>query len=383
MMAVRAAIDSPAARSFAAWLYAARWVFAAFVASRLLLFAVILLSRMIMVRGELWHPGGLLSVLEQFDGELWYMTIARDGYFFSTTEPSPVPFFPMFPMLMKLVSFVFHDMRIAGFIVPHVCLLATGLFLKSLVDIDYPDDRVGRAAVLFLMFNPVSIFHSSAYSESTFLMFATGSLLAARKGRWLIACLAGMCLAMTRNVGVVIALPLAIEYARQAWSTKTKLSDLFHPRALLLGLVPLGLAAYMFYGYLRWNDPLAFLHASVVWGRSFTSPAQTFSTLVHYRPLYQWLFLGTMGTALVLLVAGAALRVRISYLAWCGVLTGSYLCAATMEAWPRYLSVEFPLYIVLAVIVTRLRWTAELLLGCTTGLFVLCAVLSANGYWFT
>ena len=382
MMLARRALNSPAARTIGAWIYSARWVLAAFIASRLLLFAVIVLSRKIMVRGELWHPGGLLSVLEQFDGELWYMTIARDGYWFSTTEPSPVPFFPMFPILMKLVSFVFHDMRIAGFIVPHLCLLATALFLKALVERDY-DSRTARAAVLFLLFNPVSLFHSSAYSESTFLMFATGSMLAALQGRWLLACLAGMCLSATRNVGVLIALPLAIEYARQAWSTKTQWSDLFHPRVLLLGLVPLGLAAYMFYGYMRWDDPLAFLHASKVWGRSFTSPAQTFTTLAHYRPLYKWLFLGTMGSALLLLVIGAAMRVRVSYLAWSAALTAMYLCAATMEAWPRYLSIEFPLYIILALVATRARWTYEPLLACTTGLFVLSAILSANGYWFT
>ena len=382
MKSARGLLESRAAQTLAAWLYSARWVLAAFVASRLLLFAVILLSRMIMARGELWHPGGLLSVLEQFDGELWYMTIARDGYFFSTTEPSPVPFFPMFPLLMKLVSFVFHDMRIAGFIVPHVGLLAPALCLKALVELDY-DSRVARAAVIFLLFNPVSLFHSSAYSESTFLMFATGALLAARKRNWLLAGLAGMCLSATRNVGVLIALPLAIEYVRQAWSTKTKLTDLFHPRVLFLALVPLGLAAYMFYGYLQWGDPLAFLHASKLWGRSFTSPAQTFSTLVHYRPMYKWLFLGTMGTALALLVVGAVLRVRLSYLAWCVMMTTMYLCAATMEAWPRYLSVEFPLYIILALVATRARSTYEPLLACTAGLFVLSAVLSANGYWFT
>ena len=382
MNPVRRVLDSRAAQTLGAWAYSARWVLAVFVASRLLLFAVILLSRMIMVRGELWHPGGLLSVLEQFDGELWYMTIARDGYFFSTTEPSPVPFFPMFPILMKLVSFVFHDMRIAAFIVAHACLLAAALFLKDLVELDY-DSRVARAAVVFLLFNPVSLFHSSAYSESTFLMFATGALLAARKGHWLLAGLSGMCLAMTRNVGVLIALPLAIEYARQVWNTKTRLSDVFHPRVLFLALVPLGLAAYMFYGYVRWDDPLAFLHASKVWGRSFTSPAQTFTTLVHYRPLYKWLFLGTMGTALALLVIGAAFRVRLSYLVWCAALTTVYLCSATMEAWPRYLSVEFPLYIILGLVATRARWTYEPLLACTTGLFVLSAVLSANGYWFT
>jgi hypothetical protein len=60
-----------------------------------------------------------------------------------------------------------------------------------------------------------------------------------------------------------------------------------------------------------------------------------------------------------------------------------YLCAANMEAWPRYLSIEFPLYIVLAVAATRAKWLYEPLFACSSGLFVLSAVLSANGYWFT
>jgi hypothetical protein len=358
-------------------------VAAVFVASRLLLFAVISLSRLIMVRGELWHPGDLLSVLDQFDAELWYMNIARHGYWFSTTEPSPVPFFPMFPLLMKLVSFVFHDMRVAGFIVPHLCLLAAALMLFELARTDY-GEAVALKAVVFLLFNPVSIFHSSAYSEATFLMFATGAMLAALKRRWFIAALLGMCLSATRNVGVLIAVPLLIEQLRERWEARRSLYGLLHPHLLLLGIVPLGLIAYMLFGYLEWGDPLAFLHASKIWGRSFTSPMQTFSTLANYRPLYRWLFLGTMITAIALLPIGlAAFRIRASYIAWCLLLTISYLCAATMEAWPRYLSIEFPLYIVLGAIAVRLRWSYEPLVGCSIGLFVLSAVLSANGYWFT
>ncbi len=365
----------------AEFLYGARWVFAAFFASRLLIFAVILLSRMILVRAESWHPGGLLSVLEQWDGDLWYMEVARNGYTFSTSWPSSVPFFPMFPMLMKLVSLVFHDMRIAGFIVPHVCLLAAGLFLHGLVSTDYKDPRTSQAAVTFLMFNPAAFFFSHAYSESTFLMLATGSLLCAIKERWLLACLLAMCLSATRNVGVLMSLSLLIEYLRQ--NRHQPYFGLLRPSVLLLGLAPLGLLAYMFYSYAKFNDPLAFLHASVAWGREFVSPQATFVTLGRYTPFLKVLFLTSMGTAMLLWGIGLCLRVRASYLVFAGLLTIMYWCANAMEAWPRYLSVEFPLYIILGLLVTRIKWMYEPILAASITALTISIALSATGFWIT
>jgi hypothetical protein len=212
---------------------AAEPVLVPFVASRLIIFALIIISKMVMVRAYYWHPGGLLSVLTQWDGELWYIGIARKGYTFSTTGPSSLPFFPFYPILVKLVSFVFRDMRVAAVLTSHACLLAAGFFLHALIRIDYKDPRVARAAVMFLMFSPVSFFFSNAYTESTFLMLATGAFLAARKGHWLVASLAGMCLAATRNVGLLITLPVVHRIRApnmETWRDRTRTPP--SPRAL-------------------------------------------------------------------------------------------------------------------------------------------------------
>jgi hypothetical protein len=338
---------------------------------------------MVMVRAAYWHPGGLLSVLTQWDGELWYIGIVRNGYTFSTNGPSSLPFFPFYPLLVKLVSFVFRDLRIAAILTSHACLIAAGFFLHALVRIDYKDPRVARAAVMFLMFSPVSFFFSNAYTESTFLMLATGSFLAARKGHWLVASLAGMCLAATRNVGLLITLPLFIEYVRQVWRPGVTARELFHPRVLLLALVPLGLGLYMLYGYLRFGDPLAFVHAAAIWGRKFTSPQVTLATVKNYNLFYGWLFLGTIGFSLLLWGVGLALKIRASYLVYMALLTSVYLCSGTLEAMPRYFSVEFPLFIVIGLIVARFERAYEPLLAASIALLTLCTVLSANGYWMT
>ena len=48
-----------------------RHVFIVFTASRVLIFATILFSQLVMVRAEFWHSDGLLPILMNWDGERW------------------------------------------------------------------------------------------------------------------------------------------------------------------------------------------------------------------------------------------------------------------------------------------------------------------------
>ncbi len=358
-------------------------VFAGFVASRLIIFAIIVLSRMVMVHAAWWHPGGLVSVLTQWDGELWYIQIARHGYHIAAGDHLPHGFFPLYPLLIKLFSIVFRDLRIAALVVSHLSLLTAALFLNALVRLDYKDPRVSRAAVMLFLFNPVAFFYSNAYTESTFFMLATIAFFAARKGRWLAACLAGMLLAASRPPGVLIVLPLAFEYLRHWWLSDRTLAALLERRILLLALVPLGLGLYMAYDFVAFHDALAFSHAAKVFGRSFTSPLHTLSFLRTYTTFYYLLFSGTVVITLLLLLLGVGFRLRASYLIFAASLTFLYLCSATFEAFPRYVSVEFPLFIVLGLLAAKFRWSYEPLLGCSVCLLGLLTIMSANGYWMT
>lgn len=364
-------------------LFGWRWVVLAFVSSRLIIFAVIYFSRLVFVRGPFWHPGGIKSVLLQWDGELWYVNIARNGFSYSPILPSSMGFFPFYPLLIRITSYVFHDFRLAALVVSHLCFLGAGLLLNALITLDYRDVRVNRAAVMFLMFSPVSFFFSNAYTESTFLMLALAAFLAARKGRWLVACLCGMCLAATRNVGFLITLPLFVEYLRQNWRPELGLKPLFDPRVLLFGIVPLGFASFLLIGYLKFGDPFAYVHATAVWGREFVSPMKTLDSLQWLPPFYRSLFLTVLVAGLILWVVGIVLAVRASYLVYAAILLTIYLCGASLEAIPRYLSVVFPLFIVLGLITARYRWAYFPLLAGSTALLTLCTILSAGGYWIT
>jgi hypothetical protein len=245
-------------------------VLVAFFASRAVIFGLIALSQMIVLRGRFAHAPGLLPVLTDWDSA-WYIGIAENGYSFTPGQQSNMGFFPFYPMLIWLFAQVFPSYGVAAIIVAHLCLLAAGLLLNALINLDYEDAGVNHAAAMFFMFNAVSFFYSDAYSESTFVMLALAAFLAARKGYWLLAGLAGMCLAATRQVGFLIVIPLFVEFAQSHWDAKAGVRSLLNPRVLLLALVPMGFALFLFYGYLKFGDPMTYMKATAVWGRMFTS----------------------------------------------------------------------------------------------------------------
>lgn len=361
------------------------WEFVAlaFASSRLIIFALIYWSRLVFVRGPFWHPGGVKSVLLQWDAELWYVNIARNGFSYSPILPSSMGFFPFYPLLIRITSFVFHDFRVAALVTSHICFLAAALLLNALINLDYKDVRINRAAIMFLMFSPVSFFFSNAYSESTFLMLALAAFLAARRSQWLVACLCGMCLAATRNVGFLVAGPLFVEYLWQNWNCRTWWRPLFHPRVLLFALVPLGFVSFLVLGYLKFGDPFAYVHATAVWGREVSTPWKTLASLQWLPPFYRSLFLTVLAAGLLLWITGFVLRIRASYLAYGMVLIGIYLCGASLEAIPRYLSIVFPLFIVLGLLSAKFQWFYLPILSASVALLTLCTILSANGYWIT
>jgi hypothetical protein len=369
-----------------------RAVFITFAASRAIIFTTIVLSQLVFGRGQFWYPGGLLSVLLHWDGERWYLDIARHGYYFLPGEFSNVAFFPVYPLLIKLVGFVFHDLRVAAVIVSNSCLLGAALLLHTLIRIDYKNARVADSAVTLLMFSPVSFFFSSAYTESTFLLLAVGAFLAARRNQWLIACLCGAALSATRNVGVLIALPLLLEFVRQSWRPGAGLRSLLTPRILLLGLIPCGLGFFVLFNYLKFGEPLAFLKAGATWGRKFASPMQTFATTLTgawgvdaaaHEPFHRTVAVTALSAGILLWAAGIMLKVRASYSLYAALLIAVYLCSNSLEAMGRYMSVVFPLFLVAALLAVEFRQIYKPMLATSVAALTVLTVLQANGFWIT
>lgn len=366
----------------------ASWVLLTFAISRIVVIMLMVLSRQIVARGphvvvsgQMEHGGTLLDLLTQWDG-VWYRLLAKQGYGPPTPDIAST-FYPVYPLLVRGVAFIVPDLQIASLLVSNGCLIAAALLLVRLLRLDY-DEVICRRAITFLMFNPVSFYLSAAYTESTFLLLSIGALLAARQGKWMAAAMCGGCLSATRAPGLVMGAPLLAEYVLQWRERGAQLRAFFRPQLFWLVLLPAGLAFYMFYWYVERGDFFMSMHAQARgWEKTLTLPWKTFlwprSFPASHVPLYQVI----VGATIILTGAGFFLRLRATYLVYAIAAILFYLAWGTLEGLPRYVSILFPIHLILAVLSFRWQWMYELLLAFSIALLGLCTVLFANAYQIT
>ncbi|MHB1468622.1 MAG: mannosyltransferase family protein [Solirubrobacteraceae bacterium] len=261
----------------------------------------------------------LAATAARWDGA-WYLTIAKYGYLpqLGHFTQSRAAFFPLYPLLLSLVSRFGLPGALAGAIVSLLALLAACYALHRLVALELKRGRlrgawtasplhrasaslreggsereVARLAVCLLAFSPMAFFLSADYSESLYLALSIGLFLAARHGRWLWVGVLGGLAAATRSTGIVLLAPALLLYlygpredlapreresAGAPRSRALRLREFARPRyavradVLWLALIPAGLLAFIAYLALSGGEALAPFHAQASWGRHFAGP---------------------------------------------------------------------------------------------------------------
>jgi hypothetical protein len=186
-----------------------------------------------------WH--NLVTAWERFDG-LWFLRIATAGY---VDGDGSAAFFPLYPLLIRFLSPVLggHPLA-AAYLVSHLAALGSLAFVYFLTASEW-NERMARRSVLYLAVFPTSLFLLAPYSESLYLLLALACLWGARRKLWAVAGLAGAAAAATRNLGMLLVVPLAVEAVHQ-W-----LEDRSGPRLIRSlawsALVLAGAGAYFLY----------------------------------------------------------------------------------------------------------------------------------------
>jgi len=370
-------------RPFSAW-SGLRTTLIAFVASRALILIVAYFAINAVLVPESNRPAsGLVDAFIRWD-VTWYLDLARNGYTFHEDRQSNVVVFPGYPLLMHLGTLGFLSLKHSGILVSNLCTLCAGLVLWRLIRLD-SDERAADLGVRFFFFNPVSFFFSIGYAEGAFILFAVAALFGARTRRWWLAGLAGYAAAITRSIGVLIVVPLLVEF----WHQERALFSLRSLRswvALGCALLPgAGTLTYMATMAVQFGDPFVYRKAEVFWAREiipfwklYSQPAVT--TLPTFYFLW---FQGALLIGIALTAAGLWIKTRSSYLVMCATYLVLHMSTGSLEAMPRYLSVVVPFYIVLGRCVA-LKPGLELPLTIATSvLLTFSTVLFSTGYWFT
>lgn len=212
--------------------------------------------------------------LERFDA-LWYLAIAADGYPAGGGGGSPPPpaaaFFPGYPAAVALVSVVLLGATVlAAHLVAFAATVVALAGIHRLTEDVTGDGETARRAVLLTAVFPSAFFLVAPYSEALFLAATVWALVWARQGRWWPAAAAALVAGLTRNVGVLLALPVAIEAVRQL-----RMHRRWNEVVGAVGAIaaaPLGLGAYLAYGANRWGTWTAPVDVQTGWQRTFTWP---------------------------------------------------------------------------------------------------------------
>ena len=281
----------------------------------------------------------------------WYVGIAEQGYQqgpFKADVPHNWAFFPLFPMILRLVSHLTGEFALTAMALSHLFFfLALFLLHRLCLSFGLSADASDRC-LSYLAFYPTSYFFSLPLPEALFLMLTVGSFYLAKNDKWWLAGLCGAFASATRTSGVLLLPALAILYWQMHGSFRS-----WRKNILALLLIPAGLISFMIYLKATTGNLFAFGDAMTAWGREagfFFQPLLDY--LRHPRAIaahWDFRLLNFLAAALTLVIGGVLLKRRQFGLAAYTLLSALVaLSSALLQSQARYMMVIFPVYLVLA-----------------------------------
>jgi len=339
----------------------------------------------------------------------WFATIADHGY--GTDEARPA-FFPLYPLAMRAAGLLTGDAVVAGLLVSLAAMVVAlaALHRLTVLELGAPAARIAVWAVALF---PMAFFLSAVYSESLFLAFAVGCVLAARTDRWALAGTLGGLAAATRSAGLLLVVALALLFwdARRRAAPADREAPAW-PRALWIGLVPLGPALICLWFAARGLDGMAPFHAQDTWMRAFRGPfvgvwdgtvaawdgaRQLLSgsrTPVYFAPaggdpfnvawhnLLPFAFLVLTVPALVATFRRLPLAYGAYALAALALPLSYPVGPQPLMSYPRFVAVLFPLFMGAgAWAAAGPPWRTRVLLGASAAGLVACTAQFATWHW--
>ena len=260
-------------------------------------------------------PVGIRQRLLVWDAG-WFLRVAVDGYPHGYTyeagvlQGNELAFFPVYPMLIRLVAGLGIEPHTAALVVSWLASFGAAVAVH-LLGTSLHNKRTGWALVAICFSAPVSIVFSMAYSEGIFLALVAGMLVAAHRRVWWAAGLLGLLTALTRPTGAAAAVALAVAALMAVRESRAKAWQPITAAVVALAGVPLFLA---WVGW-RVGDPAAWFRIQAAgWGTAFDYGSSTVSFVATTLSTGDgWV---PVSVALILLAALGAAGVALAQRPW-------------------------------------------------------------------
>ncbi|MEO1427723.1 MAG: mannosyltransferase family protein [Cyanobacteria bacterium J06632_19] len=255
-------------------------------------------------------PGGIKATfgLEVFNA--WdsgqYQNIISNGYeFINDGKMHNVAFFPLFPLIVKLLMSLGFSFEIAGLLVNNLAFLGAIYCVYFWVK-SFLGENEARWATAVLAWCPTSMFAGVIYTEGLYLFLSVAAMQAFDKSRYGLTALFGALATATRPTGLALIPALIISCWKQRKPRIAYISSLATAGGVLL---------FSLYCAVKFSEPLAFIEAQKGWRESLGFDWQSWWKMLMQITIgtENWKYGGIKDLVTPLLFA---LIVILAYLLW-------------------------------------------------------------------
>ena len=331
----------------------------------------------------------IVSLFSQWDS-YWYATIALFGY---PPGNNPISmnwaFFPLYPISMRVfgeLSFgtltPLQSVVASGFLMNNVLFFVSLFLFYKVTKSVLGSTKIALVSTVFFAFWPGSLFFSSVYSESLFMVLTLGAFYLLEREKGNEATLVGFFACLARSNGFLIFIPFFYK----------GLQERKYLRAILQSVVlVLPYLLFNFYGYFLTG---VFPVREIVYDHNWSSSRISLSDLAGvwggYTLLYSveavlvlipffWFLLTEKTPIKDFITASNGERKDLKYWAFSVYLILTVLFYSDPKNIHRYVIPMLPLYWVFALIWSKNNKVGKILLCVLTALLVIGTILFTTG----
>jgi len=274
-----------------------------------------------------------------------YVGIAQDFYTDVGDERLRLVFFPLYPLLMRLLSLLTRgDVFSSGLLISLACSVLASAMVYDLSYLHFGRKTAVLSLAYFLL-SPLSVFLGCVYTESLFICLTLGSVCLLRRNHPWLAAVCGMLSAFTRMPGVIVSGLLIIDFFGKIPRKKADLRVLI-ACAAQVAIVFCGFLLYLAVNQWVTGDPFTYLtyqkenwyqEPGSFWGSTANTMHYFLTGVGESDWLWTWGFQLLCMMGMYLLLAFGSHRIPFDLAAYSFVYTAVVLSPTWLLSGARYL----------------------------------------------